>query len=99
VENRDAAADVTRLRAISTMLSRAVPALALGTVTAVVEIFTGRFSLFAALTGMVLTLVAAGCLYQSATFRRWANIRTFELAYWDDDIDARLAERGDHDQP
>jgi hypothetical protein len=95
VEDREAAADVSRLRAVGLMLSRSVPALALGAAIALVEVFTGRFALFAALTGVVLALVAAGCLYQSATYRRWAIIRTFELSYWDDDIDARLAERGD----
>jgi hypothetical protein len=98
VENREAAADVSRLRAVGLMLSRSVPALALGAVTAVVEIFTGRFPLFAALTGVGLALVAAGCLYQSATFRKWAIIRTFELSYWDDDLDEKLSERERLDQ-
>ena len=97
VENREAAADVNRLRAISQMLSRSVLALALGAVTALVEIFTSSLPAFAALIGILLALVAAGCLYQSATFRRWSIIRTFELSSWDDDIDARLPERGSRD--
>jgi hypothetical protein len=92
VDDREAAADVSRLRAVGLMLSRSVPALALGALIALVEIFTGRFPLFAGLTGLVLVLVAAGCLHQSATFRRWAIIRTYELSYWKDDMDARLAE-------
>jgi hypothetical protein len=97
VDDREAAADVTRLRATGLMLGRCVPALALGAVTALVEIFTGSLPLFAALIGIALALVAAGCLYQSATFGRWAIIRTMELSYWDDDVDARLPERGDLD--
>jgi hypothetical protein len=92
VDDGEAAADVSRLRSVGQMLSRSVPALALGTVIALVEIVTGRFALFAALTGVVLALVGAGCLRQSATFRRWAIIRTYELAYWNDGVDARLAE-------
>jgi hypothetical protein len=88
----EAAADVARLRSVGQMLSRAVPALALGVLIAVVEIFTGRFALFAALTGVVLALVGAGCLRQSATFRRWAIVRTYELSYWDNGMYARLAD-------
>ena len=54
------------------------------------EIFTGRLPLFAGLTGLVLALVAAGCLYQAASFRKWAIIRTYELSFWNDDMDERL---------
>jgi len=57
-------------------------------VTALVETSTGGLPLFAGLTGLVLALVAAGCLYQSATFRRWAIVRTYELSYWNDHEDA-----------
>jgi hypothetical protein len=92
VDDREAAADVSRLRAVGLMLSRVVPALALGTLVALVEIFTGRVALFALLTGFVLALVAVGCLRQSATFRRWAIVRTYELSYWNGDVDARLAD-------
>jgi hypothetical protein len=90
----EAAGDVSRLRSVGQMLSRSVPALLLGVLVAGVEVFTGRLPLFAAVSGIVLLLVAAGCLRQSATFRRWAVIRTFELAYWDDGMDARLAADG-----
>jgi hypothetical protein len=89
-DDREAAADVFRLRSVGLMLSRSVPALALGAVTALVEIFTGRLPLFAGLTGLVVALVATGCLYQSAMFRKWAVIRTYELSFWNDDMDARL---------
>jgi hypothetical protein len=90
VDDKEAAADVFRLRSVGLMLSRSVPALALGTVIALVEIVTGSLPLFAGLTGLVLALVAGGCLYQSATFRKWAIIRTYELSFWNDDMDARL---------
>jgi hypothetical protein len=90
VDDSEAAADVSRLRNIGLMLSRSVPPLALGALTALVETSTGRSPLFAGLTGLVLALVAVGCLYQSAAFRKWAIIRTYELSYWNDDIDARL---------
>jgi hypothetical protein len=89
-DDNEAAAEVSRLRATGLMLSRSVPPLVLGVVTALVEVFTGELPLFAGLTGLVLALVAAGCLHQSATFRRWAIIRTYELSYWNDDIDGRL---------
>jgi hypothetical protein len=89
-DDREAAADVFRLRSVGLMLGRSVPALTLGAVIAVVEIFTGRIPLFAGLTGLVLALVAAGCLYQAASFRKWAIIRTYELSFWNDDMDERL---------
>jgi hypothetical protein len=92
VDAAEAAGDVSRLRSVGQMLSRSVPALFLGALIAFVEVFTGRFSLFAAVTCIVLVLVAAGCLRQSSTFRRWAMIRTYELAYWNDDVDARLTD-------
>jgi hypothetical protein len=91
-DDSEAAAEVSRLRATGLMLSRSVPPLVLGVVTAVVEIVTGGLPLFAALTGLALALVAAGCLHQSATFLRWAIIRTYELSYWNDEIDGRLPE-------
>jgi hypothetical protein len=86
-DDSEAAAEVSRLRATGQLLGRSVPPLALGALTALVEVFTGRLPLFAGLTGVVLALVAAGCLYQSAAFRRWAIIRTYELSYWNDDSD------------
>jgi hypothetical protein len=92
-DDREAAADVFRLRAVGTMLGRSVPALALGGVIALVEIFTGETPLFAGLTGLVLALVALGCLYQSASFRTWAIIRTYELSFWSDDLEARLPDQ------
>ena len=97
-DDREAAADVFRLRSVGLMLGRAVPALALGAVIAVVEIFTGTLPLFAGLTGLVLVLVAAGCLYQSASFQSWAILRTYELTFWNDDVDARRAD-GDQRGP
>jgi len=91
-DDTEAAADVSRLRAVGLMLSRSVPALALGSLTALVEVFTGSLRLFAGLTCLVLALVAAGCLRQSAAFRTSAIVRTYELAYWSADIDARLSD-------
>jgi hypothetical protein len=90
-DDNEAAAEVARLRGTGQMLSRSVPALVLGVLTAVVETVIGGNPLFAGLSGLALALVAVGCLYQAAAFRRWAIIRTYELSYWDDDMDARLA--------
>jgi hypothetical protein len=84
-DDSEAAAEVSRLRATGLMLGRSVPPLVLGVITAVAETFIGGLPLFAALTGLVLALVAVGCLHQSATFARWAIIRTYELSFWNDD--------------
>jgi hypothetical protein len=88
-DDSEAAAEVSRLRATGLMLSRSVPALVLGAATALVETATGGVPLFAALTALVLAGIAAGCLYQSAAFRRWAIVRTYELSYWNDSLDER----------
>ena len=90
VGDKEAATDVVRLRSTAAMLSRAVPALALAAVVAVVEAFTSPLPLFAALTALVLAVVAFGCLVQSVAFRRWVVIRTYELCLWDDDLDGRI---------
>jgi len=90
-DDREAAADVFRLRSVGQMLGRSVPALALGAGIALVEVFTGALPLFAGMTGVVLALVAAGCLYQSASFRTWAVLRTYELSFWNDGLDERLS--------
>ncbi len=89
-DDSEAAAEVSRLRATGLMLSRSVPPLVLGVVTALVEVSTGQLKLFAGVTGFVLALVAAGCLHQSATFCKWAIVRTYELSYWNDGIDKTL---------
>jgi len=93
-DDNEAAAEVSRLRAIGSMLCRSVPPLVLGASIAVVEVFTGSLPLFAGLTGFVLALVSAGCLHQAAAFRRWAIIRTYELSFWNDAIDRRLLHEG-----
>jgi hypothetical protein len=89
-DDREAAADVFRLRSVGLMLSRSVPAMTVGAVIALVEIFTGKLPLFAGLTSLFLALVAVGCLYQAATFGKWAIIRTYELSFWNGDMDERL---------
>jgi hypothetical protein len=91
-DDNEAAAEVARLRGTGQMLSRSVPALVLGVLTAVVEAVIGGNPLFAGLSGLALALVAVGCLYQAAAFRRWAIIRTYELSYWDDEMDGRLSD-------
>ena len=91
-DDSEAAAEVSRLRATGLMLSRSVPALVLGAVIALVEVFAGDLPLFAGLSGLGFALVAAGCLYQSAAFRKWAVIRTYELSYWNDAMDERLSD-------
>ena len=92
VGDKEAATDVVRLRSTAAMLSRSAPALVLAAGVAFVEAFTGPLPLFAVLTGLVLALVAVGCLVQSVAFRRWVVIRTYELCFWDDDLDERIPE-------
>jgi hypothetical protein len=91
-DDDEAAAEVSRLRSTGLMLGRCAPPLLLGVAIAVVETATGSLPLFAALTGLVLALVAVGCLHRSAAFGRWAVLRTYELCFWNEGVEARLAE-------
>jgi hypothetical protein len=90
MDEKEAAADVSRLRSIGSMLGRSVPPLALGASIALVEIFTSGLPVFAGLSCLVIALVAVGCLHQAATFPKWAMIRTYELSYWNDGIGTRF---------
>lgn len=87
LNNKDAAVEISRLRAVGIMMRNVAVPLLLAAITAAVEIFTGPQPFFAGLAGLLLVLVAAGCVRRGSTLRIWANGKTLELCYWIKDID------------
>jgi hypothetical protein len=82
IHAKDAAIEVSRLRAVGLMLRNIAPATLFGAVTAIVECLTGT-SPARTLTAAALLLAATGSLLlQSDRLRRWAVIKTYEIAYW-----------------
>lgn len=91
LHNRDAAGEITRMRAIGLMLRNASVAMLLACLVAVVQIATGPHRVVAVACAPLLLLTALGAVAQSYTLRTWANLRTLELCYWIPDIDDRFS--------
>jgi hypothetical protein len=94
LHNLGAAAEIGRLRAVGLMLRNSAPVFVLGTIIELADAVTGTHIIVAVCCIVIFPIVAIGCLYQSATMRHWANMKTFELAYWIPDIDHGLSQAG-----
>ena len=89
--NREVAVEVSRLRATGLMLrSSAVPT-ALFAFAALAEIGFGPHRVLAAIAMVVLLLAAYGFAYHGRELRLWANRKTYQIAYWLDEIPASEA--------
>ena len=89
LQDKDLGAEVSRLRAGGLMLRNSAPALLLGTITAVVEIFTSaRPGMAGALAG-ALAAGSVALLVHGRRLSLWAGLKTLELAYWLPDVDER----------
>lgn len=91
LNNKDAAAEISRLRAVGLMLRNVVPPLLLGSITSTAEIFTSSSRVFAGTIAVLLVLIALGCFRRASTMRSWATTKTLELCYWIKDIDQIVA--------
>lgn len=91
VHAKDAALEISRLRAVGLMLRNVVPALAVATVTAIVEGATGHRPGLAAATAVLLASAAIGLYLQGVRLREWAVTKTYELAYWLPEVTDHLA--------
>lgn len=89
MHDMDVATEVNRLRATGLMARNAGPALAIASVTALVEVFTSAHPLPAALC---VVLFAAGSLLLTLEGRRlgyMASMKTLELSFWLPEIDEK----------
>ena len=85
--NREVAAEISRLRAVGLMLRNCSVPIILGVVCALTELAIGREKGLGAALAVLLAGFAAGAVWQGQLMRHWANLKTFELAYWDDQVD------------
>jgi hypothetical protein len=89
IHAKEAAIEVSRLRAVGLMLRNIAPATVFAAITAIVECLTGS-SPALTITAAALLLAAAGSLLvQSGRLRRWAVIKTYEIAYWIPQVDSQ----------
>ncbi|MGH3911360.1 MAG: hypothetical protein ACRDRM_11080 [Pseudonocardiaceae bacterium] len=95
LHDKEAAAEVTRLRAGGLMLRNSAPPLMLGSVAAIVELSLGRNPVFAA--GCAVLLAAGFCslIVQGRRLGHWASLKTLELCFWLPDVDERCRADGD----
>ncbi|WP_020659691.1 hypothetical protein [Amycolatopsis benzoatilytica] len=87
----DAATEVTRTRSTGLMLRSASPAMALGFVAAVVELFAGTKPWFAAGSAVLFGVLCPTMIVQHRMFAHWASLKTLELSFWAEDFDEKLA--------
>lgn len=91
LQDKDAGAEVTRLRAAGLMLRNSAPALVFGVVVAIVEIFTSARPGMAATSAMVLAAGAVALVIQGRRLSMWAGLKTLELAFWLPEVDEKTA--------
>jgi hypothetical protein len=97
---KDAALEISRLRAVGLMLRNVAPALLIAAVVAVVEASTGNHPWPSAGCAVLLVAAAVGLFTQGFRLRSWAVYKTYELCYWlPEVIDHALALPAEPDRP
>ena len=89
VHDTELAADVNRLRASGLMARNSGPALALASVTAVVEVFASGRPWLAAGCAVVFGAASVLLVLQGRKLGHMASIKTLELSFWLPDVDDR----------
>jgi hypothetical protein len=97
---KDAALEISRLRAVGLMLRNTAPALVIAAVVAVVECAGGNRPWLSAASAVLFVAAAAGLCVQGMRLRSWAVSKTYELCYWLPDVtDHALALPPEADRP
>ncbi|WP_340681549.1 hypothetical protein LCL61_22655 [Amycolatopsis coloradensis] len=91
LQDKEVAADVSRVRASGLMVRNCAPPLLFGAVAAIVEIFAGKRPFIAAGIAVLLVFASLTLVTQGRKFGLWAGMKTFELCFWLPDIDEKLA--------
>lgn len=94
-----AAGEIGRLRAVGLMLRNAAPVFVVGAIVEFADALAGAHVIVAVCCIVIFPLVAIGCLNQSVIMRHWANMKTFELAYWVPEIDQGLNQGSSSTKP
>jgi hypothetical protein len=86
----NAATEVNRLRASGLMARNSGPALALASLTALVEVFTGGHPVLAVLCAVVFGGASVLLVLQGRKLSYMASMKTLELCFWLPDVDDGL---------
>lgn len=89
LHDKEAAAEISRLRAAGLMLRNCAPPMVLGLGAAVVEVFASDHLALALGAVVIFGALAAALVIQGRRLSRWATIKTLELSFWLPDIDER----------
>jgi len=87
LHNRDAAAEIIRLRALGLMSRSLSVSLTLATVVALGELIAGSAWTVAAGCAIVFVAATTIFLWQGQVLQRWAYAKTLEVCYWLPNID------------
>jgi hypothetical protein len=94
LQDKDVAAEISRLRAAGLMLRNSAPAVVLGLVAATVEIFASGRPGPAAASTVVFAAGAVAMIIQGRRLSYWAGLKTLELAFWLPDVDEKTRAPG-----
>lgn len=82
IRAREAAQEVTRLRAVGLALRNCVPAWTIATAISVIEVFTSGRPIVAVVAAAFFLATTWMTVRRGRDLRAWAVMKTFELAYW-----------------
>jgi len=90
MHDMEAATEVNRLRASGLMARNAGPALALASITALVEVFTSGHPVLALVCAVVFGGASVLLVLQGRKLGYMASMKTLELCFWLPDVDDKL---------
>ena len=89
LHDREAAAEISRLRAAGLMLRNCAPPMVLSLVAAIVETLAGHHVALSIGCAVLFAALSVALVVQGRRLARWANLKTLELSFWLPDIDSR----------
>jgi hypothetical protein len=90
---KDAAPEISRLRAVGLMLRNCSVPFLCACVTAIVEAVIGNHRPIAILSSIAFAAATLSSIRQGKRLREWANMKTLEICYWIPGIDDKVQDR------
>jgi hypothetical protein len=90
LHDKEAAADVTRLRGTGLMLRNSAPPTLFSAIAAVVELFIGRSPVFAITCAVLFFAAFFSLIVQGRRLGYWASLHTLEVSFWLPDVDEKF---------
>lgn len=94
---KEAALEISRLRATGLMLRNCSVPFLLASVVSIVEAATGMRPLLAALCALLFAGAVLSCIFQGKRLRVWADMKTLQICYWIPGIDNMVSGPGSGD--